>query len=1650
MKITTQHIIRFLLVCLVVVGAPRWGSVAYAYGLSGGGTEDNPYLITCDNDWNIFRVDITNKWDYKGKYVKLTADIEIDNCNYESGYFRGTFDGNGHTIKLSSVEDNSPFNVVEDAIIKNLRVSGSLKYSNQNAGSLIAYCYGSTTVENCIAVVNLSINYRYSRAGGLVGRVQQGATLTINNCLFIGQMLDDYSGDVPSFCGGFVGTGDGTNFIRNSLFKPSSITVSDDNSKTFTRCANYNDDDTDDIDNTLTNCYYFTKLGDAQGLNATIYTKDEIVSGLGSSWTYQNDLIYLNTFCKNVQIKGWVVNHYNSTDNAPYYEDNYGTFDSDRSDNYYKGKDDGDSQYSTTVPSSVGGYTVKTKIYDGWESTKKFWIVNAPEAETGLTYDGTNKSLLNTTNNTTGAGTYYYRLGTDGDWSTTVPMAKDQGTYYVYFYVQSNNSSDHSDIGSESSPAGTIEVTIGSNTNDIDISVAECTYDGTAQTPAVTVKVKDSETVIDSSEYSVSYSDNTYAGTGKVTVTDVAGGNYTITTTTANFTINRKPLTSPAIMLNPTTMTYTGSGLEPEVTVYDGDTEISVKEYSVNYNNNTNVGSGEVEVSDKDGGNYSITTTTTTFTITKAALGCTAPKAVESLTYTGSAQELVKAGSISGAGDISGCTMMYSTDGSNYSSSLPTGTDAKTYTVYYKVTGDSNHKDISASSLSVTISPKTLNTSAISLSPTSYTYDGTAKEPTVTVKDGETTVSSSEYTVSYSNNTEVGTATATVTDNPGGNYEVNGSLQFTIVSADATYTPPSAKQGLTYNRKAQELISAGSTSSGTMQYSLDGKSYSTTIPKGTDAKEYTVYYKVVGDDNHGDSTPETITATISAKTVSSPVIMVSPSSYTYDGTVKKPSVTVKDVDTVIPSSEYTVSYSNNTNVGTATVTITDNDGGNYTVSGSANFVIVEADASYKAPTAKTGLTYNGRGQELITAGSATSGTMKYSLDDSSYSTDIPTGTDAKTYTVYYKVVGDDNHDDSNTGTLTVTISPRTVSNPKIELSPSSYTYDGTAKEPKVTVKDGETTISSSEYTVSYRNNKNVGTATVTVTDKSGGNYEVNGTAQFSIISADASLVPPTAKEDLVYNTYAQELINAGSSTGGTMEYSLDGQNYSPKVPKATNAGDYNVLYKVTGDPDHQGIEADTVFVTISAKTVTDPTTTVDPMLCYYDGTAQKPSVTVKDGLNLVPSSEYTLSYQNNIQPGTATIYITDKDGGNYVVNDTTTFTIVSADTGRTQPTAKKGLVYNGRAQELINAGVAVNGTMKYSLDDEDYSVVIPTGTDAGTYKVYYKTFAYNGFVGETASLNVTIDQKDVLLSVTIKGAPESVPEFTVTDEGGNLMSSDDYTYDIKDIDGMNVDYDDRHLDPGDYRLSVTPTGNYTGPTVTVSFHVRRALSFVFTLQYDLVAVCLPYDREVPKNYHVYCFDRAGSDGYPVFKQTDITKMSGGVPYLLRYVGSSSARSKTRGSKTVDLTPSNLGLVDLSIPIKRETNQNMIFTGTFDDMTNSTALAEGAYLLQKDRSWRPLDSSAKENGDEICLDAFQAYIGFKDFSTSEEVLGTTLMNLDGETEKLDPPSGINAVILEDEDGHQEWYDLQGRRIEAPQKGVNILRTEDGKTKKVVVR
>ena len=272
MKKATHNIIRLLLVLLMLAGCSQWVSVAYAQSLSGAGTEANPYLIGSYSDWSRFVSDISNNIDYKNKFVKLTADIDIGSTSSRNIRFRGTIDGDGHTM-IVSLSNHAIFEFVDGAAIKNLRVSGTVTFNYpQFAGCFIEHCYGATTIENCISVATLTSNRSGdASSGGFVGVVGANSTLTIKNCLFQGKLL----GTSATNCGGFVGTGSNdtsTCTVQNSFFNPSEITISSTGSRTISRCTN---------NLTVSNCYYTKTFGEIQGENATIMTNAEILSGLG-------------------------------------------------------------------------------------------------------------------------------------------------------------------------------------------------------------------------------------------------------------------------------------------------------------------------------------------------------------------------------------------------------------------------------------------------------------------------------------------------------------------------------------------------------------------------------------------------------------------------------------------------------------------------------------------------------------------------------------------------------------------------------------------------------------------------------------------------------------------------------------------------------------------------------------------------------------------------------------------------------------------------------------------------------------------------------------------------------------------------------------------------------------------------------------------------------------------------------------------------------------------------------------------------------------------------------------------------------------------------------------------------------------------------
>ena len=227
------------------------------------------------------------------------------------------------------------------------------------------------------------------------------------------------------------------------------------------------------------------------------------------------------------------------------------------------------------------------------------------------------------------------------------------------------------------------------------------------------------------------------------------------------------------------------------------------------------------------------------------------------------------------------------------------------------------------------------------------TYNGTAQE-TATVAYSEGWMGG-ELTVSYANNTNAGTATASITVG-----EATASVEFTIAKAEVnldTLVDPEFATGLVYNGTAQALvIKTGSVEGGTILYSLtyDGE-YTSTIPVATEAGRYGVYWLIQGDENHEDIlSPGWTQVIIAAKPGTDANVTLGEYDSVYSGTAKEPGIASVVVDgvTLEAGKDYDVSYENNVYAGTAKVVITFK--GNYTGTVIETFTISKAPLTVTA------------------------------------------------------------------------------------------------------------------------------------------------------------------------------------------------------------------------------------------------------------------------------------------------------------------------------------------------------------------------------------------------------------------------------------------------------------------------------------------------------------------------------------------------------------------------------------------------------------------------------------------------------------------------------------------------------------------------------
>lgn len=379
-----------------------------------------------------------------------------------------------------------------------------------------------------------------------------------------------------------------------------------------------------------------------------------------------------------------------------------------------------------------------------------------------------------------------------------------------------------------------------------------------------------------------------------------------------------------------------------------------------------------------------------------------------------------------------------------------------------------------------------------------------------------------------------------------GYKKMSQDIVVTVQKADirsGLITPPTARENLTYTGQEQALITAGSvTSGGTMQYSLtENGTYSPDIPVGTDAGAYTVWYRVIGDENHNDTTPASVEVSIGKKPLT--LTGVTAASKSYDGTTDAGITSVTfDGMNLNRGTDYTVAASfddagvgNGKNV-TATVTLMGQAAKNYSLEQSS-FPTTASITKAAAPdfVKETALTIvNGH---------------------------------EKTYTVTLPA-------------LPKLETPKEYGAPTYELGEiklgGGY-YTSGAK-----VENGELTLPIQKNDV--KTTGSVGTVTVIIKST---NYEdITLTVN---VNATNKLVPtvtaPTANA-LTYNGAEQALVTAGKTTGGTMLYRLGDSEWSEQLPTAKNAGKYTVWYKVQGDAEYADVAEQSLPVTVAKKSVT--------------------------------------------------------------------------------------------------------------------------------------------------------------------------------------------------------------------------------------------------------------------------------------------------------------------------------------------------------------------------------------------------------------------------------------------------------------------------------
>ena len=301
----------------------------------------------------------------------------------------------------------------------------------------------------------------------------------------------------------------------------------------------------------------------------------------------------------------------------------------------------------------------------------------------------------------------------------------------------------------------------------------------------------------------------------------------------------------------------------------------------------------------------------------------------------------------------------------------------------------------------------------------------------------------------------------------------------------------------------------------------------------------------------------------------------------------------------------------------------------------------------------------------------------------------------------------------------------TTDNTVVISDVADQTYTGSLIAPNVTVTCNDVElVKDTDYTVSYSNNKNVGTATISITGI--GDYTGTITKNFNIVARDIS---DTTIGSIPNQTYTGNLISALpviTYNGATL---TKGTDYTLTYSNNVNVGTATVTIK--GQGNFKGTTSKTF--SISARAMSD-TSVANVSSQTYTGNSISPLPTITyNNKTLKKDTDYTLSYSNNINAGTATITITGK--GNFTGTTSKTFSISARAMSDTSVVNVGSQTYTGNSILPLPTITYNNKTLK---KDTDYTLSYSDNINAGTATI---TITGKGnFTGMT-SMTFIITQK---------------------------------------------------------------------------------------------------------------------------------------------------------------------------------------------------------------------------------------------------------------------------------------------------------------------